>query len=461
MNESGQVSKRWGGVYYGWYIVATVTLMLAVTSGGRFIFGVVLKPVSDEFGWSRTDLATAVTINVIILSILQPIIGLAVSRWGSRRILLLGVVATAVMMVPLSFSTHLWQIYVFYGIVAAFAFAATSPVNVTALVSGWFTKRRGLALSIATSGSAIGQLAIVPIAAWIMLTWNWRTSYWVLAGVALLAMLPLGWLLVRDAPPGATDDPDTPPDDAPALAQGQPAPQDKTLVAGCAPIALPVVSIGRAIRTPAYWQLSFGFFVCGYTMSFTSVHMIPYMLDMSEHSFHTMETVASTALSVVGGCSIIGAVVIGLLADRIGRKPMLATTYFLRGLAFLMLLLAGPNLVGIFLAAIVLGVSWTSTTPLTSAISADMYGRHSLAGIFGFMFSTMNIGSAAGAWLAARDYDVTGNYHLSLMVNAVLGFAAAAVVQAVRTRSFVPPLPLQPASRDESTQPALGISGDD
>lgn len=453
MSGSERVTKRWGGVYYGWLIVATVTLMLAVTSGGRFVFGVVLKPVSDEFGWSRTDLATAVTINVILLSILQPIIGLAVSRWGSRRILLLGVVATAVMMVPLSLSTHLWQIYVFYGIIAAFAFAATSPVNVTALVSGWFTKRRGLALSIATSGSAIGQLAIVPLATWIMVTWSWRTSYWVLAGVALLAMLPLGWLLVRDAPPGTTDDPDTPPDDAPAAG-------DKSLVAGCAPVALPVVSIGRAIRTPAYWQLSFGFFVCGYTMSFTSVHMIPYMLDMSEHSFHTMETVASTALSVVGGCSILGAVVIGLLADRIGRKPMLATTYFLRGLAFLMLVLAGPNLVGIFLAAIVLGVSWTSTTPLTSAISADMYGRHSLAGIFGFMFSTMNIGSAAGAWLAARDYDITGNYHLSLIVNAFLGFAAAAVVQAVRERSFVPPLP-QPTALDESAQPALSIVGDD
>ncbi|MGN6674765.1 MAG: MFS transporter, partial [Thermomicrobiales bacterium] len=313
--------------------------------------------------------------------------------------------------------------------------------------------RRGLALSIATSGSAIGQLAIVPLATWIMVTWSWRTSYWVLAGVALLAMLPLGWLLVRDAPPGTTDDPDTPPDDAPAAG-------DKSLVAGCAPVALPVVSIRQAIRTPAYWQLSFGFFVCGYTMSFTSVHMIPYMLDMSEHSFHTMETVASTALSVVGGCSILGAVVIGLLADRIGRKPMLATTYFLRGLAFLMLVLAGPNLVGIFLAAIVLGISWTSTTPLTSAISADMYGRHSLAGIFGFMFSTMNIGSAAGAWLAARDYDITGNYHLSLIVNAFLGFAAAAVVQAVREGSFAPPLP-QPAALDESAQPALSIVGDD
>jgi MFS family permease len=152
--------------------------------------------------------------------------------------------------------------------------------------------------------------------------------------------------------------------------------------------------------------------------------------------------------------------VIGLLADRIGRKPMLATTYFLRGLAFLMLVLAGPNLVGIFLAAIVLGISWTSTTPLTSAISADMYGRHSLAGIFGCMFSTMNIGSAAGAWLAARDYDITGNYHLSLVVNAFLGFAAAAVVQAVRERSFAPPLP-QPAALDESAQPALSIVGDD
>ena len=78
------------GIYYGWFVVVSVATMLAITAGARFLFGVVLKPVSEEFGWPRADLAKAVTINVILLSCLQPIIGILVDRWGSRPILLLG-----------------------------------------------------------------------------------------------------------------------------------------------------------------------------------------------------------------------------------------------------------------------------------------------------------------------------------------------------------------------------------
>ena len=114
-------------------------------------------------------------------------------------------------------------------------------------------------------------------------------------------------------------------------------------------------------------------------MSFTQVHMVPYFLDMPDHSARTMQSVAATALAVVGGASILGALLIGYLADRVGHRPMLAVTYFLRGLSFMILLLAGSNIAGIFIAAIVMGVSWTSTTPLTSAISADIYGRASSA----------------------------------------------------------------------------------
>ena len=141
-------------------------------------------------------------------------------------------------------------------------------------------------------------------------------------------------------------------------------------------------------------------FVCGFTMAFTSVHMIPYLTDMPEHSTHTMQTTASLALSVVGACSIIGAIVMGFLSDRAGHRQMLALTYFLRGLSFLILLAVGSWIPGIFLAAVVLGISWTSTTPLASAMAADIYGRASLATIFGFIFTAMNVGSGVGAWLA-------------------------------------------------------------
>lgn len=424
------------GIDHGWYVAIVVAVLLAISSGGRFLFGVVLKPFSEEFGWSRADLASAVTINVILLSLLQPAIGWCVDRWGSRRILLLGVAATALMSLPLTFATALWQVYFFYGVIAAVAFAATSPVNTTKLVGDWFTTHRGLALSIATSGAAFGQLAVVPVATWIMFAWGWRASYWALAVVALVVLLPLGYFVVRDAP-GA-----------------------KRAAAGTAGEGAPAIPLKQAIRSAAYWQLSFGFFVCGLTMSFTSVHMVPYMLDMAEHGHATMQTVASTALSVVGGCSILGSLAIGFVADRVGHKPMLSLTYFLRGLAFTLLIIAGPNLAGIFAAAVVLGASWTSTTPLTSAISADIYGRASQGTIFGFIFTAMNVGSGVGAYLAGLDYDLTGNYRLALLFNGLMGFAAAAAIMAVKVRpvsaASVAPSGVQPALTG-----ALTVHGDD
>mgnify|MGYP001113904317 CR=1 FL=1 len=443
MSDNLQTAGRGAGrFYHGWFVVATVTTMLAVTSGARFLFGVVLKPLSEEFGWSRADLSTAVTINVVILTVLQPLVGVAVDRWGSRRVLLLGTLGTALLSLPITLANQLWQIYLFYSVIAAVSFAAMSPVNITKLVSGWFTKRRGMALSISSSGAAFGQLAVIPIATWLMVQFGWRVSYWTLAVVVVATMLPIGWFFVRDAPPGATDDP--------GGAAEQPGKRGKGATEG------PKVSIFQAIRVPAYWQLSFGFFVCGYTMAFTQVHMVPYFLDMPEHSHGTMEAVASTALAVVGGCSVLGAILIGYLSDRVGHRPMLALTYFLRGLSYLILLLAGPSLPGIFVAAIIMGVSWTSTTPLTSAIVADIYGRASIGTIFGFVFSAMNLGVGVGSYIAGRDYDITGNYHLALMVNALLGFTAAAMVQAVRVRPLVPPTPV-PAS----PYPTLSGAGDD
>jgi MFS family permease len=410
----GDRSQRVLGIYQGWVVVIAVMLTLAIASGGRFLFGVVLIPVTEEFGWSRAELTLAVTISVIALSILQPIVGLLVDRFGSRRILIAGVATTAVAMIPITIATSLWQIYVFYGILAAFGFAATSPVNTTALVNGWFEKKRGLALSMATAGSAYGQLLIVPIATAIMVTWGWRASYYAITAALIILVLPLALFFIRDSPSRT------------ATRQSRRA----GVVEG------PQVSLSQAIRTAAYWQLSFGMFVCGATMGFTSVHMIPYLTDMPEHSTHTMQTTASLAMSVVGGASIVGSLVLGYLSDRKGHRQILALTYFLRGLSFLVLLAVGSFIPGIFIAAIILGVSWTSTTPLGSAIAADIFGRASMGTIFGFIFTSMNIGSGLGAFIAGLDQDVTGNYHAVLVANVALGFLAAIATWSIKVKPF-------------------------
>jgi MFS family permease len=332
-----------------------------------------------------------------------------VDRVGSRIVLLVGIVCVAAAMIPMTLVTSLWQVYVFYGLFAAFGFAATSPVNTTALVNGWFEKRRGLALSLATSGAAYGQLLIVPVVTAIMIWASWRTAYIAIAATLMLVILPIAFFAVRDAPNRAE------------LAARRRASNE------------PKVTIGQAVRTAAYWQLSFGMFVCGFTMGFTQVHMIPYLTDMPEHSHSTMQTTASLALSIVGLCSIVGAIVLGAMSDRYGHRQMLTLTYFLRGLAFLILLAVGSYIPGIFIAAIVLGISWTSTTPLGSAITADIFGRASLATIFGFIFTAMNVGSGVGALVAGIDRDMFGNYHAALIANVAAGFLAAAATWTIRT----------------------------
>src|SRR5205085_5261429 len=146
-----------------------------------------------------------------------------------------------------------------------------------------------------------------------------------------------------------------------------------------------------------FWRLSFGFLVCGFTMSFASTHFVPFAMEMDFEP-----VVAAGALGLVGGFGILGSLGSGFLADRLGRKNVLATVYFLRGSAFVVLMYAHHNPLALYLGALLLGISWTSTTPLTSSITADRCGLTSLGTIFGTMWTVMPIGSALGASLAGK-----------------------------------------------------------
>ncbi|HEY7030183.1 MAG TPA: MFS transporter [Thermomicrobiales bacterium] len=405
----------------GWIVVASVTLILTATSGARFLYGVVLKPVSEQYGWSRADLTIAVVINMVVLSACQPVIGAMVDRVGSRRVLTIGVVALAIVLVPISYATALWHFYVLYGVVAALALVATSPVNTTSLVSGWFTKRRGTALAIATSGSAFGQLLIVPLATFTLHRTDWQTVYRALALVLLVVITPVALLFVRESPINGHARTST-------RASAGHGPRDSGHPSSGAAVDAPSVDLRSAINSSAFWLLAFGFFVCGFTMAFANTHFLAYADDMGMGSMEAADVVAATAVF-----SIFGSILLGLGADRYRRPAVLALTYALRGLAFLLLAIL-PTGHLLYLYAVVLGISWTATTPLTAAISTDLYGRANIGVIFGTMFTAMNLGFGAGSFLDGVVYDTTGSYELSLVVNAILGAVAAVAVFGVGAR---------------------------
>jgi MFS family permease len=386
----------------GWIVVAAITTILTFTSGARLLPGIVLKPVTAEFGWSRSELMLAISINMIVLSILQPFLGLATDRFGARSVLVSGTALLGLMLLPLSQATELWQFYVLYGVVGAFALAAVSPVNVTAIVSGWFEKRRGAALSISTSGSAFGQLMIVPAGTWLLTSTTWPNLYLMLALVLLVVMTPLSFFLVKS---------------------------NRTATAGGHARHIPredderePLKLGDALAGSSFWLLAFGFFVCGFTMAFASAHFMAYADDMGMAVTRAADIVAVTAIFSIGGSFLLG-----MAADRYDRRYVLALTYALRGGAFVLLWLlpVGPLL---FIYALVLGVSWTATTPLTAAISADLYGRKNLGLIFGMMFSFMNVGFGAGSFLDGLVYDTFGSYRAALLANSAMGILAAVAV---------------------------------
>jgi MFS family permease len=378
---------------YAWVVVAVVAVTLTIASGARFLFGVVLKPISEEFGWDRAQLTGAVMLAMIVLSICQPLVGILVDRIGAKKILVSGIALLGVSLIPLSLATSLWQIYIFYGLLTSFGLAAASPVLATSIVGRWFTQKRGLAMSLATSGSAFGQLLIVPVATWIMLATSWQTTYLVLAVALLAVAVPLSAIFLRDAP-RATE------------AAGASSSEDG-------------LTLREAVAHPAFWVLAFGFVACGWTMAFPNTHFLAYADDMGMSVLHAANTISVTAVF-----SILGSVLLGLAADRFRRTSVLALTYALRGLAFLLLLLLpADNLLYVY--GLVLGISWTATTPLTAAIAADRYGPKHLGFIFGSLFTFMNLGFGFGSFLGGVIFEASGGYQLALIVNVVLGIVAS------------------------------------
>lgn len=380
---------------YGWVIVAVLAITMTIASGARFLFGVVLKPVSEEFGWDRAQLTGAVMLGMVVISICQPLVGILVDRIGPKRILVAGLLLLGLSLIPLSMVTQLWQVYLVYGLIMPLGLAAASPVLSTAIVGRWFQRKRGLAMSIATSGSAFGQLLIVPIATWIMVLSNWEMTYRLQAIAILAVALPLSAILLRDNPAAGTAQ-------AAADQEG--------------------MTLREAISKPAFWILGFGFVVCGWTMAFPNTHFLAYADDMGMSVLH-----AANAISVTAIFSVAGSVLLGLAADRYARTHVLALTYALRGLAFMLLiLLPGGNL--IYLYGLVLGISWTATTPLTAAIAADRYGPRHLGLIFGSLFTFMNLGFGVGSFLDGVIFEHFGGYNGALAINVILGVVGAGLV---------------------------------
>ena len=238
-------------IHYGWIVVLGTALMLFGGAGSRFSFGVFLKPVTEEFDWSRGSLAGALAVAGLATGTLRPVAGLLADKYDPKIIASIGVLIGGLALFAMSQVEELWQVYLTF-IVMGVGFTMASPGAVAKIIGAWFTKRRGLAMSIAGTGSAAGETALVPTAAIAVAYIGWREGYMILGAILIVLILPLVFFLIKSRPRRGQH--------ADGYVEGEVATDEADFSKGSADPNIGM-SLGQACRTGLFWRLTIGFFI--------------------------------------------------------------------------------------------------------------------------------------------------------------------------------------------------------
>ena len=366
----------------------------ALAMGLRQSFGLFLAPMTEAHGWSASGFAFAIAISVLLNGIFQPICGQVADRIGGRWVVTGGTLLYAAAIVGMAMSESMAAFTFFGGVVLGIAVSAAGmPVIMASLTRLLPEDQRGRAVGLGTAGSSFGQFLVVPIAGFGIAGLGWEWTLWVMAAVALL-MIPLSTPLADKPAPKAAG--------AAEETAGQ--------------------ALQRAFRTPTFWFLFFGFFVCGLHVSFLTVHLPGFV-----HSCGLPVAVGAGAIGLIGLFNIAGSLAAGELSQRWKRRELLVAIYAARGVLMAGFMALPKTTETVLVFSALMGILWLSTVPPTVALVARNFGTRWLATLFGLVFLGHQMGGFAGAWLGGLIFDRTGSYDLMWTIG-ILAAAFAALI---------------------------------
>jgi MFS transporter, OFA family, oxalate/formate antiporter len=386
--------------FHGWIVVMGAFLILFMAYGTQYAFGVFFAALIDEFGWSRASLSGVFSLYAFTYAAFALVSGRLTDRWGPRAVIAAGGVLLGLGLIAMSRVTALWQPYVCYGLVAALGMS-TAYVPCNATVAKWFTRRRGLAIGLASAGGSLGTFALPPVAHVVVSRLGWRWAYVAFGVAVLLALNALAVLMRRDPESiGLGPDGDARPRGATARPEGW--------------------TPGRAMRTRAFWLLFAVFSATWIPVFVPLVHLVPMARGLG-----VPPLLAATLVSALGGAALVGRLLMGSASDRIGRRAALAVALALQVAAFVGFAVA-RDLPALYAASLVFGFSYGAGSTLFPAAVADYFGREQAASLAGLLFALAGSMAAWGPLAAGFIYDRAGSYQLAWWLSA--GFNALALL---------------------------------
>ena len=395
---------------YRWIILATGFAILFFNGGSRSALGLMLKPMGDDLEWSRSALSLGITAYMLVSALAMPFVGRLADRFDMRWIMGTGVVVGAVGVGLMSLIASPWQLFAVYGLVFALGNAGVSNPIVSVMIVRWFPDRRGVANSVAVSGNAIGQLVIVGLLAQSLVRFGWRVSYAAL-GLANLAILaPIAFAAVRAAPSQAARG-KQPSSDNPATTE-----QAVDLR------QVPLWTSGQL------WLLGGIYAICGFQDFFVATHVVAFALDIGFGAL-----IAGNLLALMGVMGLLGVLVSGFLADRIGpARPTLLC--FAMRIGIFVLVILSQSKPAVMMFALLYGFTFLMTAPLTVIFSGNIFGSARLGRISGTISMIHQISGGIGALAGALAFDIWGSYDRAFLLMLTLSVVATVGTLLVRDR---------------------------
>lgn len=410
--EAGETDKR-PKIFYGWYILGIGMMGVVMAAGTSQLFmSIMLKPLTAEFGWSRTAATGAITTGTLVAGIVSIMFGRLADRYGPRLLTAMGAVVTAGVYLAITRLTELWHLYVIYIVGRVVASNTLSKVVPNTAVVNWFRRMRGRALGLLAMASPLGASVLVIIGQYIIEHRGWRSVFLVYAVAILVLVAVPAVVMLRRRP----EDMGLLPDGGPmpgTAASSKKNPAEEREYSW---------KLKEAMGTPALWLIISAIVVALSVNAGIGFHQVAYYTDMG-----IAGTAAVVALSIYALSGAFANAVWGFLTERFSERQLASLVMLLTAAAILYLQTVRTQ-AGAILFAVLFGLTSRGEDTLVNIILAQYYGRDSYGTIAGFVYPFHMLGLGLGPIVASISFDVTGSYHAVFSFFVFAAIAAAACI---------------------------------
>ena len=401
-------------IYYGWVVLITYLIIGTCILGIRFSFGVFFKSIEVDFGLTRTVTSGVFSAHLILSAICGIFGGWALDKYGPRAITLWMGLFTGLSLILTSQANSAWHLFMSYSLLLAIGSGATYTVMTSTEVR-WFQEKRGLVTGIVTSSTGLGMVAVSPVAAYLISGFGWQTSFFTMGLGAWLIVLPLSLLLKREP--------------------GQIANRASGTVSGASQVQMRSnegsgrtggFSLPQASRTRSFWLILAAWFLFSSSFYLGITHTVPYATDVGLSG-----VAAAMVISLIGGASIGGMVLVGKLSDSMGRKSPAIGCALLEASALIWLVWS-HELWMFYIFAALFGFAFGGITSTITALIGDTFGAKSIGIIMGVLAAGFQFGAAIGPVIGGLVFDATSDYSLAFFSGGLVMLIVAVLLALTR-----------------------------